>query len=85
MLPDRVSNPGPLTYESGALPIAVTYVVIYLLTRRLFCGYTTLKVRFLHQIRKLYVPFQFRRISCFGEANRKSQNLFSFVKVTQKY
>ena len=20
MLPDRVSNPGPLTYESGALP-----------------------------------------------------------------
>ena len=34
MLPDRVSNPGPLTYESGALPIAlrgpagVDYVVI---------------------------------------------------------
>ena len=22
MLPDRVSNPGPLTYESGALSIA---------------------------------------------------------------
>ena len=22
MLPDRVSNPGPLTYDSGALPIA---------------------------------------------------------------
>ena len=22
MLPDQVSNPGPLTYESGALPIA---------------------------------------------------------------
>ena len=22
MWPDRVSNPGPLTYESGALPIA---------------------------------------------------------------
>ena len=22
MLPDRVSNPGPMTYESGALPIA---------------------------------------------------------------
>ena len=22
MMPDRVSNPGPLTYESGALPIA---------------------------------------------------------------
>ena len=23
MLPDLVSNPGPLTYESGALPIAL--------------------------------------------------------------
>ena len=23
MLPDRVSNPGPLTYESGALPIVL--------------------------------------------------------------
>ena len=23
MLPDRVSNPGALTYESGALPIAL--------------------------------------------------------------
>ena len=23
MLPDRVSNPGPLTYESGFLPIAL--------------------------------------------------------------
>ena len=23
MLPDGISNPGPLTYESGALPIAL--------------------------------------------------------------
>ena len=23
MLPERVSNPGPLAYESGALPIAL--------------------------------------------------------------
>ena len=23
MLPDRVSNPGPMTYESGTLPIAL--------------------------------------------------------------
>ena len=23
MLPDRISNPGPLTYESGALPTAL--------------------------------------------------------------
>ena len=24
MLPDQVSNPGPLTYESGALPIELS-------------------------------------------------------------
>ena len=32
MLPDWVSNPGPLTYESGALPIALrgpAYVCMY--------------------------------------------------------
>ena len=28
MLPDRVSNPGPLTYESGALPIALRCPVL---------------------------------------------------------
>ena len=28
MLPDRVSNPGPLTYESGALPIALRGPII---------------------------------------------------------
>ena len=38
MLPDRVSNPGPLTYESGALPIALRgparaiEVLLYFLT-----------------------------------------------------
>ena len=35
MLPDRVSNPGPLTYESGALPIALrcpAYSHVYLRT-----------------------------------------------------
>ena len=30
MLPDRVSNPGPLTYESGALPIALRGPAKYL-------------------------------------------------------
>ena len=29
MLPDRVSNPGPLTYESGALPIALRGPAFY--------------------------------------------------------
>ena len=30
MLPDWVSNPGPLTYESGALPIALRGPALYL-------------------------------------------------------
>ena len=37
MLPDRVSNPGPLTYESGALPIALrgpAYIYIYIYRER---------------------------------------------------
>ena len=29
MWPDRVSNPGPLTYESGALPIALRGPTIF--------------------------------------------------------
>ena len=29
MLPDRVSNPGPLTYESGVLPIALRGPALY--------------------------------------------------------
>ena len=29
MLPDRVSNPGPLTYESSALPIALRGPAIF--------------------------------------------------------
>ena len=45
MLPDRVSNPGPLTYESGALPIVlrgptVIYVFLTFTSSRL----TTLSV-----------------------------------------
>ena len=30
MLPDRVSNPGPLTYESGALPIALHSPAVFM-------------------------------------------------------
>ena len=32
MLPDRVSNPEPLTYESGALPIALRGLALNLIT-----------------------------------------------------
>ena len=47
MLPDRVSNPGPLTYESGALPIAlrgpaITHSVLF--SRSLNDNFITLMV-----------------------------------------
>ena len=35
MLPDRVSNPGPLTYESGALPIALRGPALSILIKNL--------------------------------------------------
>ena len=40
MLPDRVSNPGPLTYESGALPIALRGQAGLLKTTEEVCGTT---------------------------------------------
>ena len=39
MLPDRVSNPGPLTYESGALPIALRGPASTFWKHALECGY----------------------------------------------
>ena len=42
MLPDRVSNPGPLTYESGALPIALRGPAKVVYTKKIpdkFCRY----------------------------------------------
>ena len=38
MLPDRVSNPGPLTYESGALPIALRGPASYTVNSRALTG-----------------------------------------------
>ena len=42
MWPDRVSNPGPLTYESGALPIALrgpAHYMLLILVIRLFISF----------------------------------------------
>ena len=45
MLPDRVSNPGPLTYESGALPIALRgpacHFVLYIMQFQKIIVYKT--------------------------------------------
>ena len=38
MLPDRVSNPGPLTYESGALPIALRGPTLYRMRMLGYCN-----------------------------------------------
>ena len=38
MLPDRVSNPGPLTYESGALPIALRGPAFFLMIPHSYVG-----------------------------------------------
>ena len=40
MLPDRVSNPGPLTYESGALPIALRGPAFKGLIYLVICSYS---------------------------------------------
>ena len=41
MLPDRVSNPGPLTYESGALPIALRGPARSLMKFRILASFIT--------------------------------------------
>ena len=47
MLPDRVSNPGPLTYESGALPIALrgpaSDQITFLITMLIFLDFRAQK------------------------------------------
>ena len=43
MLPDRVSNPGPLTYESGALPTALRGLAHYYAKRKCYIRSTQAK------------------------------------------
>ena len=41
MLPDWVSNPGPLTYESGVLPIALRGLAqddVWLIMKKIMCA-----------------------------------------------
>ena len=56
MLPDRVSNPGPLTYESGALPIALrglassVVFILWVLHRYTCISYYLINVSCIHVI-----------------------------------
>ena len=43
MLPDRVSNPGPLTYESGALPIALRGPATLIMKTGIYAGLKSVK------------------------------------------
>ena len=59
MLPDRVSNPGPLTYESGALPIALRGPAVLVCGHVLCMGFDVCCTD--AQLRRLYVsPFFLR-------------------------
>ena len=44
MLPDRVSNPGPLTHESGALPIALRGPASEILSAVLLFTFVSIKI-----------------------------------------
>ena len=57
MLPDRVSNPGPLTYESGVLPIALRGPAHYICT---FLAMMTISV-LIYQVN----DFQHEILACY--------------------
>ena len=75
MLPDRVSNPGPLTYESGALPIALrgpALTVESQINVAYFCLYLSL------------VSFYFRNIMMPGKKCKRNKNLPEFCRVKRQ-
>ena len=57
MLPDRVSNPGPLTYESGALQIALRGLVKLDKNFEIHSTLDVLKLKFITNYRYLKVNF----------------------------
>ena len=63
MLPDRVSNPEPLTYESGALPIALRgpaeQIIVTIMSRLPASGLDKMKV--------IYIVFEI--YSCLRSQN----------------
>ena len=81
MLPDRVSNPGPLTYESGALPIAL---------RDGFCYYSqnTNKLPCIPKISYRYLKSgiqEFHWKYVLVPADKAASNVVVFVMVTLHY
>ena len=75
MLPDRVSNPGPLTYESGALPIALRGPAIF--SRRINSEWkkeriACMGVFYSHASNSFCLPFG----HCLGKATGSHKNYF---------
>ena len=76
MLPDRVSNPGPLTYESGALPIALHGQAPSLeqvqITISVLCNFALIQVLpFLNNLKNLDPSYKMDLDfwDCFGRKN----------------
>ena len=65
MLPDRVSNPGPLTYESGALPIALRGPALGIVIWRISYGFSLVRALVSNQINS-FRPLSCERIDEFG-------------------
>ena len=66
MMQDRVSNPGPLTYESGALPIAL-------------CGpATSISLFFFQYARNLLSWYTFRLTTCTYICLFDYSNIYTF-------
>ena len=64
MLPDRVSNPGPLTYESGAQPIALHGLALLECVYRVNGKHTTVQSMFLFT-KSTFNTIYSRRSVCF--------------------
>ena len=76
MLPDRLSNPGPLSYESGALPIALRGLATNDI--RFICYSSSYDVILMsmscHRLNILprYKAYQFVIRSCYGNRSMAS-------------
>ena len=74
MWPDRVSNPGPLTYKSGALPIALRGPASQFITR----------FKFYLRVDKTYsvLLIQHRTILTLMVIKTVSANISNFIKIS---
>ena len=89
MLPDRVSNPGPLTYESGVLPIALRGPAIKIIdegweewgdNRR---GGRAGKTSFLFQKQKVYIYDDYSKLSwCSNTKGKHVLKRFRNITIT---